>query len=97
MVALDADRSVRDTHYLLADIARTITLVPGDVLLSGTPADCRPVRQGAVGAQPMRSQEVISRAFGDDGEFRGIRAPRADLHEAIPASFQGGLHESRRR
>ena len=26
-----------DMHYLVADIARTITLYPGDVLLSGTP------------------------------------------------------------
>ncbi|MFC0430716.1 fumarylacetoacetate hydrolase family protein [Kutzneria buriramensis] len=26
-------------HYVVADIARTITLFPGDVLLSGTPAN----------------------------------------------------------
>jgi len=35
-------------HYLLADIARTITLVPGDILLSGTPANSRPVEPGDV-------------------------------------------------
>jgi 5-oxopent-3-ene-1,2,5-tricarboxylate decarboxylase / 2-hydroxyhepta-2,4-diene-1,7-dioate isomerase len=35
-----------DMHYLVADIARTITLVPGDVLLSGTPANSRPVQPG---------------------------------------------------
>jgi 5-oxopent-3-ene-1,2,5-tricarboxylate decarboxylase / 2-hydroxyhepta-2,4-diene-1,7-dioate isomerase len=35
-----------DMHYLVADIARTITLVPGDVLLSGTPAGSRPVQPG---------------------------------------------------
>ncbi|MEU8827652.1 fumarylacetoacetate hydrolase family protein [Streptomyces sp. NPDC048636] len=35
-----------DMHYLVADIARTITLHPGDVLLSGTPAGSRPVRPG---------------------------------------------------
>ena len=33
-------------HYLVADIARTITLLPGDVLLSGTPANSRPVQPG---------------------------------------------------
>ncbi|MEE4161993.1 MAG: fumarylacetoacetate hydrolase family protein, partial [Woeseiaceae bacterium] len=33
-------------HYLVADIARTITLVPGDILLSGTPANSRPVQPG---------------------------------------------------
>jgi 5-oxopent-3-ene-1,2,5-tricarboxylate decarboxylase / 2-hydroxyhepta-2,4-diene-1,7-dioate isomerase len=37
-----------DMHYLVADIARTITLVPGDVLLSGTPAGSRPVQPGDV-------------------------------------------------
>jgi len=35
-----------DMHYLVADIARTITLYPGDVLLSGTPANSRPVEPG---------------------------------------------------
>jgi 5-oxopent-3-ene-1,2,5-tricarboxylate decarboxylase/2-hydroxyhepta-2,4-diene-1,7-dioate isomerase len=35
-----------DMHYLVADITRTITLVPGDVLLSGTPANSRPVQPG---------------------------------------------------
>ncbi|MDH4116163.1 MAG: fumarylacetoacetate hydrolase family protein [Acidimicrobiia bacterium] len=37
-----------DMHYLVADIARTITLVPGDVILSGTPAGSRPVEPGDV-------------------------------------------------
>lgn len=90
-----------DMHYLVADIARTITLVPGDVLLSGTPANSRTVYPGDVvtveveglgaltntivagptpvrtdvGAQPSRSEEVMSTAQGGDWEFRGIRAP----------------------
>ncbi|MXZ86893.1 MAG: FAA hydrolase family protein [Acidimicrobiia bacterium] len=37
-----------DMHYIVADIARTITLVPGDILLSGTPAHSRPVVPGDV-------------------------------------------------
>ncbi|PZG52874.1 5-carboxymethyl-2-hydroxymuconate isomerase [Spongiactinospora gelatinilytica] len=37
-----------DMNYLVADIARTITLLPGDVLLSGTPANSRPVGPGDV-------------------------------------------------
>jgi len=37
-----------DMHYLVADIARTITLVPGDMLFSGTPANSRPVEPGDV-------------------------------------------------
>ena len=37
-----------DMHYLVADLARTITLEPGDVILSGTPANSRPVEPGDV-------------------------------------------------
>jgi 5-oxopent-3-ene-1,2,5-tricarboxylate decarboxylase/2-hydroxyhepta-2,4-diene-1,7-dioate isomerase len=42
------DEMIWDMHYLVADIARTITLVPGDVILSGTPANSRPVEPGDV-------------------------------------------------
>lgn len=37
-----------DMHYLVADIARSITLLPGDMLYSGTPANSRPVFPGDV-------------------------------------------------
>ncbi len=37
-----------DMHYLVTDVARLITLVPGDVILSGTPAISRPVEPGDV-------------------------------------------------
>ncbi len=37
-----------DMHYLVTDLARLITLVPGDVILSGTPAFSRPVEPGDV-------------------------------------------------
>jgi len=37
-----------DMHYLVADLARTITLQPGDMIFSGTPAMSRPVEPGQV-------------------------------------------------
>jgi 5-oxopent-3-ene-1,2,5-tricarboxylate decarboxylase/2-hydroxyhepta-2,4-diene-1,7-dioate isomerase len=37
-----------DMHYLVTDVARLITLVPGDIILSGTPAYSRPVEPGDV-------------------------------------------------
>ena len=37
-----------DMNYLVADLARTITLNPNDVILSGTPAFSRPVQPGDV-------------------------------------------------
>jgi 5-oxopent-3-ene-1,2,5-tricarboxylate decarboxylase / 2-hydroxyhepta-2,4-diene-1,7-dioate isomerase len=42
----NTDEMVWDMHYLVADLARTITLEPGDVILSGTPAGSRPVVPG---------------------------------------------------
>jgi 5-oxopent-3-ene-1,2,5-tricarboxylate decarboxylase/2-hydroxyhepta-2,4-diene-1,7-dioate isomerase len=44
----NTDEMEWDMHYLVADIARTITLLPGDVLLSGTPANSRTVYPGDV-------------------------------------------------
>ena len=42
------DEMAWDMHYLVADLARLITLVPGDVILTGTPAHSRPVEPGDV-------------------------------------------------
>jgi 5-oxopent-3-ene-1,2,5-tricarboxylate decarboxylase/2-hydroxyhepta-2,4-diene-1,7-dioate isomerase len=44
----NTDEMEWDMHYLVADIARTITLEPGDVLLSGTPAYSRTVYPGDI-------------------------------------------------
>jgi 5-oxopent-3-ene-1,2,5-tricarboxylate decarboxylase/2-hydroxyhepta-2,4-diene-1,7-dioate isomerase len=44
----NTDEMEWDMNYLVADIARTITLYPGDVLLSGTPANSRTVYPGDV-------------------------------------------------
>ena len=44
----NTDEMAWDMHYLVADIARNITLDPGDLLLSGTPANSRPVEPGDV-------------------------------------------------
>ncbi len=44
----NTDEMEWDMHYLVADVARNITLEPGDLLLSGTPANSRPVEPGDV-------------------------------------------------
>lgn len=36
-----------DPHYLLADLARTITFEPGDMIFTGTPANSRPIEPGS--------------------------------------------------
>ena len=42
------DGMVFPVAYLIADLARMMTLVPGDVIFSGTPANSRPVEPGDV-------------------------------------------------
>ena len=42
------DEMTWDMHYLVADLARTITLLPGDLIFSGTPANSRAVEPGDV-------------------------------------------------
>jgi len=42
------DEMAWDMHYLVTDLARLITLEPGDIILSGTPAVSRPVEPGDV-------------------------------------------------
>lgn len=44
----NTDEMKWNMHYLVADIARTITLQPGDILMSGTPAVSRTVYPGDV-------------------------------------------------
>ena len=81
------DEMIWDMHELVADIARTITLEPGDVvevevdglgLLRNTIVEGEVPVAETFGAQPSASEEVISTAFGGDWEFRGVRPPRRD-------------------
>jgi 5-oxopent-3-ene-1,2,5-tricarboxylate decarboxylase/2-hydroxyhepta-2,4-diene-1,7-dioate isomerase len=44
----NTDEMFFDMPNLISDLARTITLLPGDVILSGTPAGSRPVQPGDV-------------------------------------------------
>lgn len=40
------DGMIWDMSYLLADLARMMTLIPGDLIMTGTPANSRPVNPG---------------------------------------------------
>jgi 5-oxopent-3-ene-1,2,5-tricarboxylate decarboxylase/2-hydroxyhepta-2,4-diene-1,7-dioate isomerase len=44
----DADDLIWGVAYQLADVCRLITLEPGDVLLTGTPAHSRPMEPGDI-------------------------------------------------
>jgi 5-oxopent-3-ene-1,2,5-tricarboxylate decarboxylase/2-hydroxyhepta-2,4-diene-1,7-dioate isomerase len=71
-----------DMHYLVADIARTITLVPGDLLFSGTPAHSRPVQPGDLVEVEVEGLGVLRNRVVD-----GPTAVRTDVG-AQPASSE---------
>ncbi|MGJ7490791.1 fumarylacetoacetate hydrolase family protein [Variovorax sp. ZT4R33] len=65
------DETIWGPHYVIADIARHITLVPGDVILMGTPCHSRSVDAGDVVACEITG---IGRV---EGTVVAIDAPRA--------------------
>ncbi|MHB8379693.1 MAG: fumarylacetoacetate hydrolase family protein [Acidimicrobiales bacterium] len=54
------DEMAWDMYYLVTDVARLITLVPGDVILSGTPASSRPVEPGDVVSVEVEGLGVLT-------------------------------------
>jgi 5-oxopent-3-ene-1,2,5-tricarboxylate decarboxylase/2-hydroxyhepta-2,4-diene-1,7-dioate isomerase len=80
-----------DMHYLVADIARTITLLPGDVLLSGTPANSRPVKPGDVVEVEVEGLGRLKNyiAAGPLGIPAGFGAQPTASEEVISTAFGG--------
>ncbi len=85
------DEMVWDMPYLVADIARTITLEPGDVILSGTPASSRPVQPGDLveveveGLGTLRNRIVE----GDVPVREDVGAQPSESEEVISTAFGG--------
>lgn len=80
-----------DMHYLVADIARTVTLVPGDVILSGTPANSRPVQPGDVVDVEVEGLGTLRNAIveGDVPIPEGFGAQPSGSEEVISTAFGG--------
>jgi 5-oxopent-3-ene-1,2,5-tricarboxylate decarboxylase/2-hydroxyhepta-2,4-diene-1,7-dioate isomerase len=87
----NTDEMIWDMHYLVADIARTITLEPGDVILSGTPANSRPVEPGDVveveveGLGTLRNQIVE----GAVPIREDVGAQPSESEEVVSTAFGG--------
>jgi 5-oxopent-3-ene-1,2,5-tricarboxylate decarboxylase/2-hydroxyhepta-2,4-diene-1,7-dioate isomerase len=82
---------VWDMHYLVADIARTITLMPGDVILSGTPANSRPVRPGDVVEVEVEGLGVLRNTIveGSVPVREDVGAQPSESEEVISTAFGG--------
>lgn len=65
------DESIWGPHYVIADIARHITLVPGDVILMGTPCHSRSVDPGQTVECEITGLGRVS------GTVVAVEAPRA--------------------
>jgi 5-oxopent-3-ene-1,2,5-tricarboxylate decarboxylase / 2-hydroxyhepta-2,4-diene-1,7-dioate isomerase len=85
-----------DMNYLVADLARTITLCPGDVILSGTPAMSRPVQPGDVVTVEVEGLGALTNTI-----VTGPTAIRTDVgaqpteSEEVLSTAQGGDWEFR--
>jgi 5-oxopent-3-ene-1,2,5-tricarboxylate decarboxylase / 2-hydroxyhepta-2,4-diene-1,7-dioate isomerase len=80
-----------DMHYLVADIARTITLEPGDVILSGTPANSRPVEPGDVVEVEVEGLGVLRNTIveGSVPVRDDVGAQPSESEEVVSTAFGG--------
>ena len=87
----NTDEMMWDMHYLVADIARTVTLVPGDVILSGTPANSRPVQPGDVVEVEVEGLGTLrNRIVEGDVPIRDdVGAQPSESEEVISTAFGG--------
>jgi len=92
----NTDEMMWDMHYLVADIARTITLVPGDVILSGTPANSRPVQPGDVVEVEVEGLGVLrNRIVEGPVPIRGDVGAQPGESEEVISTALGGDWELR--
>src|SRR3989454_11399784 len=85
-----------DMHYLIADLARTITLEPGDVILSGTPARSRPVEPGDVVEVEVEGLGILRNTIvEDDVPVREDVGAQPSASEEVVSTALGGDWEFR--
>ena len=80
-----------DMNYLVADIARTITLSPGDMLFSGTPAFSRPVEPGDVVEVEVEGLGSLSNTIvsGPIGIRTDVGAQPSESEEVVSTALGG--------
>lgn len=85
-----------DMHYLVADLARTITLLPGDVILSGTPAGSRPVQPGDLVTVEVEGLGALSNTIVEgEVEISTALGAQPSESEEVVSTAMGGDWELR--
>ena len=89
-----------DCGYLIADLARHITFLPGDILLTGTPANSRPLEAGdtidieVTGVGRLSNTVVEAPApradvgFPPSPDSDGVRSVALGNEERLPDKFK---------
>jgi 5-oxopent-3-ene-1,2,5-tricarboxylate decarboxylase/2-hydroxyhepta-2,4-diene-1,7-dioate isomerase len=101
-----ADESdlIWDYRYQLADLSRLITLEPGDVVLTGTPANSRPIEPGDVVEVEISGMPVLRNPVQEwdvdlsgPGEQLEVSANTLHVALAIPEEEAERMYEEARR
>jgi 5-oxopent-3-ene-1,2,5-tricarboxylate decarboxylase/2-hydroxyhepta-2,4-diene-1,7-dioate isomerase len=91
----NTDNMEWNMHYLVADIARTITLVPGDMIFSGTPANSRPVQVGDVVEVEVEGLGRLSNTIVEGHTIRAEVGAQPTESEEVISTALGGDWEFR--
>jgi 5-oxopent-3-ene-1,2,5-tricarboxylate decarboxylase/2-hydroxyhepta-2,4-diene-1,7-dioate isomerase len=79
-----------DMAYLVADLARTITLLPGDLILSGTPAGSRPVEPGDIVTVEVEGLGRLTNTIVEGPPVRtDVGAQPSDSEEVVSTALGG--------
>ncbi len=105
------DETIWGPHYLIADIARHITLLPGDVILTGTPChsrsvdagdrvECEITGLGRVGGTVVAIDAPRASALGvghAPTDSPEVRRVALGFDERVPALFKANLRQAKER
>ena len=91
----NTEEMIWDFSYLVADLARTITLVPGDLILSGTPAHSRPVRPGDIVTVEVEGLGALTNTVAEGGGIDPTVGAQPTNSEEVVSTALGGDWEFR--
>src|SRR5205085_11884638 len=92
----NTEEMIWDMYYLVADLARTITLVRGDVILSGTPANSRSVQPGDVVEVEVEGLgTLLNRVVEGEVPVRSDVGAQPSESEEVVSTAMGGDWEFR--
>ena len=94
IAAAKPDVTIRGPHYVIADLARRITLVAGDVMLMGTPCQSR-----SIDADDVVEGEIggIGRVAGTATAIDAARASALAFDERVPERLKDNLRRAQQQ